>query len=133
MLTRAQVDFYHKYGHVAVEDVLSIAEIEELRQVTDSFVEQSRAVTENTDVFGLETGHSPESPKVRRLKDPVKRHSVFDRTMRHEAIIGILLRPPLFEPTSSSRTTRPATSHRTPTSLGPAVRKRGFDSLRDSS
>lgn len=90
MLTDAQVDFYHENGYVTVEKVLSEAEIQELRQVTDDFVEQSRSVTENTAVFGLEPGHSAATPKLRRLREPAKQHPVYDRMMRHETILGMV-------------------------------------------
>ena len=66
MLTSAQNAFYLKNGYLAVENVLSEADIEELRQVTDNFVEMSRSVTENSSVFGLEPGHSPDAPELRR-------------------------------------------------------------------
>ena len=90
MLTQPQIDFYHEQGYLAVENVLPQEEIQELRRVTDSFVEQSRALTDHTDVFGLEPDHSPELPKVRRIKEPAKQHPVYDRMMRHEIIVGIV-------------------------------------------
>ena len=39
MLTQDQIDFYHEQGYLGVENVLSSAEIDELRRVTDDFVE----------------------------------------------------------------------------------------------
>jgi hypothetical protein len=47
-------------------------------------------VTEHTDVFDLEPSHTPENPRVRRLKDPVKHHPVYDQTMRHPTILDIV-------------------------------------------
>ncbi len=41
MLTQKQIDFYHEFGYIGVENVLSAAEIGELRRVTDEFVEKS--------------------------------------------------------------------------------------------
>jgi hypothetical protein len=90
MLTQEQIDRYHADGFVAVEDVLSEDLVAELRQVTDDFVERSRAVTEHDDIFDLEPGHSPEAPRLRRLKDPVDQHSVYARTMRNDAILDIV-------------------------------------------
>ena len=62
MLTRKQIDFYHEFGYLGVEGVLSDAEVEELRRVTAEFVQLSASVTEHTAVFDLEPGHTPESP-----------------------------------------------------------------------
>ncbi len=90
MLTQAQVDFYNENGYLGVENVFSAAEVAELRRVTDEFVEKSRAVTQHTDVFDLEPGHTPEKPMLRRLKDPIKQHEVYDRALRHPTVLKIV-------------------------------------------
>ncbi len=90
MLTQAQIAFYHTNGYLGVENVLSAEEVAELQRVTDEFVEKSRQVTEHTDVFDLEAGHTPEAPRLRRLKDPVAQHPVYDRVSRHEGIVDIV-------------------------------------------
>jgi phytanoyl-CoA hydroxylase len=90
MLTQEQIAFYHKNGYLGVEKVLSMQEISELRRVTDEFVEKSRAVTTHTDVFDLEPGHTPEQPRLRRLKAPALQHPVYGRILRHERILDIV-------------------------------------------
>ena len=90
MLTSEQIDSYRKNGFVTAENVLTGAEVSELRRVTDDFVERSRAVTEHDDVFDLEPGHTPEAPRLRRLKDPISQHPVYDRTLRHDGILDIV-------------------------------------------
>jgi len=90
MLAQAQIDFYHEKGYIGVENVLSAAELAELRRVTDEFVEKSRAVTQHTDVFDLEPGHTAENPRLRRLKDPIKQHPYYDQTLRHPKILDIV-------------------------------------------
>ncbi|MFW6174622.1 MAG: phytanoyl-CoA dioxygenase family protein [Chloroflexota bacterium] len=89
-LTQEQVDFYKENGYIAVEDVLTEQEIADLRRVTEEFVEKSRETTEHTDQFDLEPGHTPESPRLRRLKSPEKQHPVYDRTLRHEKVLDIV-------------------------------------------
>ena len=90
MLSQEQIDFYHTNGYLGVEDVLSGEEVEELRRVTDAFVEASRQVTETDRVFDLEPGHTPESPQLRRLIDPSRQHDVYARGLRHERILDII-------------------------------------------
>lgn len=90
MLTQTQVDFYHEHGYLGVENVLSPTEIDELRRVTDEFVEQSRQVTAHTDVFDLEPGHSADDPRLRRLKNPIEHHPTYDQAMRHPKILKIV-------------------------------------------
>jgi ectoine hydroxylase-related dioxygenase (phytanoyl-CoA dioxygenase family) len=58
--------------------------------VTDEFVEKSRAVTQHTDVFDLEPGHTSEKPMLRRLKDPIKHHEVYDQALRHPTVLKIV-------------------------------------------
>ncbi len=89
MLSREQIDFYHTSGYLGVEGVLSRDEVEELRRVTDAFVEASRQVTETDGVFDLEPGHTPEFPQLRRLIDPSRQHDAYDRGLRHEKILDI--------------------------------------------
>lgn len=90
MLTPTQIQFYRDQGYLGVENVFSPAEIAELRQVTDDFVEKSRAVTVNDAVFDLEPSHTPQNPRLRRLKDPIKQHDVYRRAISHPKVLQIV-------------------------------------------
>src|SRR5437764_1572238 len=90
MLSRDQTNDYRERGFLAVEGVLSRGLIEQARAVVDEFVEQSRFVTEHTLVFDLEPGHTPERPRVRRLKEPCAIHPIFDQISRLDAILDIV-------------------------------------------
>ena len=90
MLTQEQIERYDRNGYIGVENVLSSEEIEELRKVTDDFVEKSRAFSESDEVFDLEPGHSPEHPKLRRLKSPINIHDVYRKTLNHPNILKIV-------------------------------------------
>jgi ectoine hydroxylase-related dioxygenase (phytanoyl-CoA dioxygenase family) len=89
MLTQEQINFYHENGYLGVNGVYTEEEIAELRRVTDEFVEKSRAYTEHTSVFDLEPGHTPEEPRLRRLKDPIKQHPVYEAALRHDRMLDI--------------------------------------------
>ena len=90
MLTQEQIEFYHINGYITVSNVLTPEEMAELQRVTDEFVDKSRSVTQHTDVFDLEPGHTPDAPRLRRLKNPIKQHPVYDRTIRHPRILDII-------------------------------------------
>jgi len=90
MLTQSQIDFYHENGYLGVEKVLSSDEVADLRRVTEEFVDQSRQVTDHTSVFDLEPGHSADTPRLRRLKNPIEQHAVYDQTLRHPKILEIV-------------------------------------------
>ena len=90
MLSQAEISAYHEKGYLVVNNVLKDAEVQELRKVTDYFVDQSRAFSEHTDVFDLEPGHTAAEPRLRRLKSPVQQHEIYDQIMRHAGILDIV-------------------------------------------
>lgn len=90
MLTPQQIQFYRDAGYLGVENVFSPDEVAELRRVTDEFVEKSRTVTANDAVFDLEPSHTPEHPRLRRLKDPIKQHVVYQRAISHPKLLQIV-------------------------------------------
>ena len=90
MLSQEQIDLYHANGYVGVEGVISAREVSELQRVTDEFVERSREVTEHTDVFDLEPGHSRDHPKLRRLKRPIVQHEIYRDLLHHEDILTMV-------------------------------------------
>ena len=68
MLTKSQIDQYNEIGAIVVPDVLTQDEVQRLRDVTDGFVERSRSVTAHNEIYDLEDSHTPENPRVRRIK-----------------------------------------------------------------
>ncbi len=90
MLDERQVDSYRERGYIAMPDVFSPDEIAELARVTEEFVEASRRTTEHTDVFDLEPDHTPDSPRLRRIKLPSAHHPVYAAALRHEGVLDIV-------------------------------------------
>ena len=90
MLNQDQIDHYRTKGYLGVEGVLSAAEVAELQRVTDECVEKSREVTEHTSMYDLEPDHTPESPRLRRLKSPVSAHPAYERALRNDRVLDIV-------------------------------------------
>jgi len=90
MLNEEQVNFYAENGFLAVEGVFSPEEVARAREVVDELVEQSRSVTVHTDVYDLEPTHSPEHPRVRRLKAPLSTHPYFEHLARKDALLDVV-------------------------------------------
>lgn len=90
MLTAAQIDEYNRVGAIVVPNVLTPAEVAELREVTDGFVARSARLTKHDDVYDLEDSHTPAQPRVRRIKAPHLHHPAYERLMRNPAIIACL-------------------------------------------
>ena len=63
MLNATQIAFYREHGYLRVDGVYTAKAIDEIRRVTDEFVERSRKVAEHDDVFDLEPGHTSASPR----------------------------------------------------------------------
>ena len=53
MISEADVAFYENNGYLVVHDVLSRLVVEELRRVTDEFVEKARSVSAHDDIYDL--------------------------------------------------------------------------------
>jgi ectoine hydroxylase-related dioxygenase (phytanoyl-CoA dioxygenase family) len=90
MLTQAQIDEYNDVGAIVVPNVLSPAEVAELRQVTDGFVDRSRALTTHDAIYDLEDSHTPSQPRVRRIKQPHLHHQAYGALLKHPGIIAAL-------------------------------------------
>ncbi len=90
MISDVQVAAYKRDGFIVVENVLTQAQIAELRQVTEGLVEKARGVTEHNSVYDLEPTHSPREPRVRRIKAPHAQHGIYDSVMREPKILAAL-------------------------------------------
>ncbi len=90
MLTRSQLDEYSEIGAIVVPDVLSGEEVARLRRVTDEFVDRARGISAHDDVYDLEDSHTPDMPRVRRIKAPHLHHPAFSDLVRHAGIVAVL-------------------------------------------
>lgn len=77
VISDEQVAAYHEKGFVVVDDIYSPAEVQRMRDVLDELIEGAREVTAHTAVYDLEPGHSPEHPRVRRIKSPHRVHPLY--------------------------------------------------------
>ncbi|NKB67998.1 MAG: phytanoyl-CoA dioxygenase family protein [Candidatus Latescibacteria bacterium] len=90
MLSQEQIELYRANGYLAVEQVFNGTEVEELRRVTDEFVDKSRQVDESDAAFDLEPGHTAAAPQLRRLKSPVLLHEAYKRALHHDGLLDIV-------------------------------------------
>ncbi len=90
MLSQANLAAYRRDGFVVLPDVLSPGEVEALRRVTDEFVCNARTLAANDDIYDLEDSHSPQEPRVRRIKTPHLHHADYARAARHPKIVAVL-------------------------------------------
>jgi ectoine hydroxylase len=77
VLSEAQRDAYARDGFIAIESLVDESWLDRLRAATRGFVEKSRALTESNAVFDLESSHTAEQPRLRRLTSPVDLHETY--------------------------------------------------------
>ena len=92
MISDEQVRAYRRDGVIVVENVLDAETLAHLRSVVAELIAGASAVTEHNEVYDLEPGHSPEAPRVRRIKAAHKVHPAFDALVRGEPVLEILKR-----------------------------------------
>jgi len=90
MISDDLVQAYRRDGVIVVPEVLDKDRLVRVRAALAELVAGAANVTEHTDVYDLEPGHTPENPRVRRIKAPHKVHPIFDEIVRSPAVISIL-------------------------------------------
>ncbi|HQT79681.1 MAG TPA: phytanoyl-CoA dioxygenase family protein [Rhodopila sp.] len=90
MLSQAQIDEYNEIGAIVVPDVLTPEEVRALSDVTDGFVRRARGLTGHTDIFDLEDSHTPDNPRVRRIKAAHLHDPAYAALVRHPNIVAAL-------------------------------------------
>ncbi len=77
VLTQSQREAYFKDGFIILEKIIGDEWVRKLRDATDELIERSRKVTKSDTVYDLEPDHTPGSPRLRRVSNPVEHHPVF--------------------------------------------------------
>jgi len=79
MLSNDQVAAYHRDGYLRVDGALSPALLARVNAWLDGCMARARGVAASNEVYDFEDTHTPEAPRVRRIKDPVARDALFWR------------------------------------------------------
>ena len=90
MISQRDVDQYHETGYLVVPDVMDAGLLARVRGALDGLIADAASVSEHTDVYDLEPGHTPADPKVRRIKQPHSHTPVFWELARLPAMVDIL-------------------------------------------
>ncbi len=86
------VEAYRARGFIVVDDIYTPAEIERMREIISEFEQSARGLADHSNVIDLEPTHTPEAPRVRRIKEPFKNHPYFNQMARHPRLIAALTR-----------------------------------------
>ena len=71
-LSQNQVEGYREDGYLVLENRVPMPLIERIRSEIARFLDEARGLTASNDRLDLEDSHSPEDPRVRRIKLPHK-------------------------------------------------------------
>ena len=85
-----QVQSYRENGYLVLPGALPAETLQAIRDETDRIVQGAAAVTESDALYDLEDSHSPEAPRVRRIKNPVSASAVFKDLAGSDTITEIL-------------------------------------------
>jgi ectoine hydroxylase-related dioxygenase (phytanoyl-CoA dioxygenase family) len=89
-LTKAEIEQYRELGYLVVPGVFDAELLAEIRRAVDAIIADAGKVTTHTDVYDLEESHTPEQPRVRRIKTPHKHFPFFAELTRNPRITGVL-------------------------------------------
>ena len=89
VLTEAQREAYFRDGYLLLERFVPEEWLATLRGLSESFVDRSRSRTTSDDEFDLESDHCATAPRLRRLNQPVARHSDYWRFASESCITDL--------------------------------------------
>lgn len=88
VLTQDDVARYRRDGGIVVPDRLGAADLAVIRDEIDRFMEEARGMDASNDRLDLEDSHSPDAPRIRRIKLPHVISEPINRIMRSDAILA---------------------------------------------
>lgn len=88
VLTDEQIAFYEREGYLVLENRVPMDVIEAVRSEITRFQDEARGMTESNDRLDLEDSHSPDDPRVRRIKMPHAISEVMGDLLRSEHILA---------------------------------------------
>jgi len=92
LISDRDVQAYKDTGYLVVADVLEPDLLARLRANLDALVAGAAAVANHTDVYDLEPEHTPQAPKVRRIKLPHTHTPVFWELANYRPMVAIMER-----------------------------------------
>lgn len=77
VLTPKQRERYFEDGFLILQGFMPGQWVDKLRAATDNLIQRSRDVGTSDAIWDLEPGHSSDSPRLRRVSNPVEEHPAF--------------------------------------------------------
>jgi len=87
-LSEDQCRFYDQNGYLVLEGYLSDQIITEARVEIARLCEHASAISVSDDLIDVENSHTPDAPRIRRIKRPDLQSDFFNNLMRSDHILG---------------------------------------------
>ncbi|MEL7470096.1 MAG: phytanoyl-CoA dioxygenase family protein [Pseudomonadota bacterium] len=88
VLDRAQIEFYNDNGYLVLEKRVPDPIIGQIRAEIERFREMARGMTVSDKRIDLEDSHTPEEPRIRRVKQPNQQSKVIDELLHSDHILA---------------------------------------------
>ncbi len=92
VLTQGELDRYDRDGYLVVEDAVPPARLAAVVAETERMCDVARTITTGTAMLDVDPAHTPEKPRIRRIKSQHD-HSEFFHAFAAESFIMDLLEP----------------------------------------
>jgi phytanoyl-CoA hydroxylase len=92
VISDREIAFYRENGYLLVENVLDRSTRARMKEVIADLVAKAKGVVEHDNVYDLEPSHTPQAPRVRRIKKPHVVHPIFWEFAKSPALLEVLTR-----------------------------------------
>ncbi len=90
MLSQRLVEQYNEDGYAVLERGIQVETLNSLRAVTDDLVASACRTTEHTSVLDLDPTHTPNAPRVRRIKHPYYAHPFYRALASNSCLLDVM-------------------------------------------
>ena len=88
VLDHDQIEFYQQNGYLLIEKRVPVDILEAIRAEIERFRTIAGGMTASDDRIDLEDSHTPQDPRIRRVKKPNTQSTVIDDLMRSDHILA---------------------------------------------
>ena len=92
MISDRDVAIYQEQGFILVENVLDHEQLEAARKVIDQIAATAKGRTTHDDTFDFEPGHTPDNPRIRRIKKPHVVNSLFWELAKSPRMLSVVIK-----------------------------------------
>ena len=92
MISEQDVARYHDEGCILIENVLNRDQLDTARRVIDGILAGAKGKLTHDEVYDFEPSHTPDAPRVRRIKKPHVVNALFWNLIKSPRMVAILTR-----------------------------------------